>query len=127
MQPSDKKVLIIDDDKLILKISKDTFLSAGFQVQEAENGELGLKIAETFKPDIILLDILMPIMDGMTMLKKLREYEWGREIPVIVLTSLKDSSNISTAMENKVFQYIIKDDFKAQTLLESAKEILSNH
>lgn len=127
MEQKGKKVLIIDDDKLILKMAKDTFLSAGYEVQEAENGEQGLKIAEAFKPDLILLDIVMPIMDGMTMLVKLRGSPWGGEIPVIMLTSMKDSGNISTAMQYKVFQYIIKPDFKAEILLDSAKEVLSKN
>ena len=125
MEPKSKKVLIVDDDLLILNMLKDTFSQAGFEISTAENGEEGLKTAETFKPNIILLDIVMPKMDGITMLKYLRQTQWGQEIPVIILTSLKDSGNISTAMEYKVFQYVVKPDFKPQTILESTKEILS--
>lgn len=120
------KVLVVEDDKLILEMVSKAFTDTGYDVCKAENGEEGLEKAREFVPNIIILDIVMPKMDGITMLGRLRETEWGKDTPVIILTSQLDSEKISETMSNKVFKYIIKSDFDIQNLLESARILLSN-
>ena len=83
-----KKILIVEDDKSFLWILKQSFASEGFTVLVAEDGEAGLDLAEREKPDLILLDILMPKMDGITLSKKLKQLNSG--IPIMFLTNLKD-------------------------------------
>src|SRR6185295_10847997 len=88
-----KKILIVEDELPMLNALSDTFKDEGFIVIQAHDGEEGLESAKETLPDIILVDILMPKMDGMTMLKKLREDENGKNIPVIVLTNVAPDSN----------------------------------
>lgn len=116
----DKKILIVEDDKNFLWILKQSFVSEGFNVLTAEDGELGLDIAEREKPDIILLDILMPKMDGIAVAKKLKEA--GNKAQVMFLTNLKDVQHISEAMDTvKETDYLIKSDFHVDTIVSMVK------
>ena len=97
-------ILIVEDEKIISKTYADELRDNGFNVLVAENGAEGLKIAISKKPDLILLDILMPVMDGLTMMNMLRrEVIYGKNVPIILLTNL-------SADEEKIMQAIIKDD-----------------
>ncbi len=86
--PKVKKILIVEDEAPLRAILKDNLLYEGFAVIEARDGKEGLSLAKKEKPDLILLDILMPKMDGITMMEKLRKERWGRNIPIILLTNL---------------------------------------
>lgn len=103
-----KCVLIVEDETDIREAMAEAITDAGFEVFQAENGQVGLIMAKSQKPDVILLDIRMPIMDGHEMLRRLREDEWGRKANVIMLTSMDDVSNIAHAHEGKIQEYIIK-------------------
>jgi DNA-binding response OmpR family regulator len=81
------KVAIIEDDAAISQMYRIKFEAEGYEVETAENGKLGLALAEDMKPDIILLDLMMPIMTGEEMLAALRRTEWGKNIKVIILTN----------------------------------------
>lgn len=121
---ANKKVLIVDDDKEYLWILRQGFDNEGFSVVFAQDGEEGLKMAEAEKPDLILLDILMPKMDGITMAKKLREK--GIKSQIIFLTNLKDEEHISKAVEAvKETEYIIKSDLHIKQIIERVKERLA--
>ena len=76
----DKKILIVDDEPALLTALVDKFTRAGYTVGIAENGKEGLKLALKNRPDLILLDIIMPVMDGITMLYKLRKDSWGGKL-----------------------------------------------
>ena len=91
----EKKVLIVEDSKLLRAVVKDALMSAGFVVYEADNGLLGLETAKRIQPDLIMLDVVMPIMDGMTMYKELRKDDWGKNIPVIMLTGTEEARMMS--------------------------------
>ena len=80
MPHTGKKILIVEDDNSVRKVFKDRLLQEGFSIIEASDGEEGLATALKEHPDLILLDILMPKMDGMTMLSKLHQDEWGRQL-----------------------------------------------
>src|SRR5215468_9996824 len=81
------KVAIIEDDEAISQMYRIKFEGEGYEVETAENGKLGLALAEEMKPDIILLDLMMPIMTGEEMLAALRKTDWGKDIKVIILTN----------------------------------------
>ena len=119
-----KKILIIDDNVNLTGVLVDKFTSSGFEALGAYDGEDGLKKALEFRPEIILLDIVMPKMDGLEMLKKLREDEWGGKVKVIILTALGEASNIATAMESKVTSYLIKTDYSLDQIVKNVQERL---
>jgi DNA-binding response OmpR family regulator len=81
------KVAIIEDDAAISQMYRIKFEAEGYEVETAENGKLGLALAEEMKPDIILLDLMMPVMTGEEMLAALRRTDWGKDIKVIILTN----------------------------------------
>jgi len=123
MPKINKKILIVEDDKSFLWILNQSFVEEGFLVIFARDGEEGLKLVETEKPDLILLDILLPKMDGLTMAKKLKEK--GLKPQIIFLTNLKDSDHISEAMEIfKEIDYIIKSDLGIDQIIKRVKERL---
>src|SRR5882762_3651138 len=107
-----KNVLIIEDEQSILRLLSDELKRGGYGVTTAMDGVAGLEKALSEHPDIILLDIIMPKMDGITMLKKLREQDdWGKIVPVIILSNLGDSSHIFDSLQQGVHDYLVKSDW----------------
>lgn len=121
---SNKKILIAEDERPMLRALTDTFENEGFNVFGAEDGEEGLKIAFKEHPDVILIDLLMPKMDGMTMLKKIREDEWGKDVPVIILTNLSDVDKIAETVENGISHYLVKTDWSLEEIVKKVKKLL---
>jgi DNA-binding response OmpR family regulator len=103
-----KKVLIIDDDQSFVWILSQSLHNDGFSILTAENGQAGLKIIEEEKPDLILLDIMMPVMDGIEMAKNLKKKSIST--PVIFLTNMSDADHMSAALEIFPADYILKSD-----------------
>ncbi len=128
MTQVNKKILIVEDEMSQRKALVDKFTREGFQVLEARDGEEGLRIALKEQPNIILLDIVMPKMDGMTMLKKLRqENDWGKSVPVILLTNLSsDDDKINKGItEDEPAYYLVKSNWPINEVVEKVKERLS--
>jgi len=121
----EKKVLIVEDDKFLCKMLGDKLAQVGFSVLEAYDGEEALRMAQDERPALILLDIVMPIMDGVTMLKKLRESVEGREIQVIILTNLGDSDDVENAVKEGVHDYLVKTQWLPDDLVKKVKERFS--
>ncbi|PIT92875.1 MAG: hypothetical protein COU08_00125 [Candidatus Harrisonbacteria bacterium CG10_big_fil_rev_8_21_14_0_10_42_17] len=125
-----KKALIVEvveDDKALSLSLSDNLKKEGIGVIVVGNGEEGLAIAIKEKPDLILLDILMPKMDGMTMLRKLRALnEWGKHVPVIILTNLSsnDEKRMRDVTELEPTYYLEKVDWKICDVLEKVKDRL---
>ncbi|MEO8065932.1 MAG: response regulator [Candidatus Doudnabacteria bacterium] len=122
------KILIIEDDASLLKVLTDMLQLEGFEPLTAINGEEGLKKALSENPDLILLDILMPVMDGLTMLEKLRRAnDFGKTVPVIILTNLSaDSADvIKKVAKNNPSYYIVKSSLTIQEVVEKIKERLA--
>ncbi len=118
-----KKVLIIDDDKILLRALSDKFQREGYEVIAAADGNEGLqKITGVDKPDIVLLDIVMPVKDGITMLKEMRAMDFVKDIPVILLTNLSDATNTMQAVQNGVHDYLIKSDWKIDDVVKVVAE-----
>jgi DNA-binding response OmpR family regulator len=125
---NNKRILIVEDDSSLRNVLHDKFILEGFDVLDAQDGEEGLASALSFHPDLILLDIVMPKMDGMTMMKKLRGTdEWGKNVPVILLTNLSaDDEKINQAIAiNEPAYYLVKSDYTISYLVEKIKERLS--
>lgn len=117
-----KKILIVDDDVAILKSLVYQFKKDGFRVVEAKDGEEGLQVALLEKPDIILLDIMMPKKDGMEMLAELRSQdEWAKDVPVILLTNMSDTDKVSDAVNLGVYDYLVKSDWKLEDVVKTVK------
>lgn len=117
-------ILVVDDDVPLLKAVCGKLEREGFQVFEAKNGQEGLDLALSNHPDLILLDIIMPVMDGMSMFEKLRQDAWGKNAKVIVLTNLSDNTKLAEALELKSYGYLVKIDWKIEDVVAKIKETL---
>ncbi len=123
----EKKILVVEDEQSLMVALVDKFTHEKFSVLQAKNGEEGLAIALKERPDMILLDIVMPIMDGMTMLKQLRDAnEWGKAVPVILLTNLTsdDEGRIKDVAELAPAYYLVKTDWKIKDVVAKVRERL---
>lgn len=119
-----KKILIVEDEPAMLTALSDTFVREGFTVLPARNGEEGLTLMSK-SPDLILLDIVMPRLDGVEMLKRMQGDEFMKEVPVIILTNLPDSEKIVQAIGgDEVYAYLIKSNWKLEGIVEKVKERL---
>ncbi len=121
-----KKILIVEDEESMLNAISDYLTNQEFATLTARDGEEGLEISLKEHPDLILLDILMPKMDGMIMLQKLRLDEWGKGAPVIILTNVSPNANtvINSVLQNEPAYYLVKSDVKLEGILEKIKEVL---
>jgi CheY-like chemotaxis protein len=116
-----KTILIVEDEIPLLKALSQKLTSEGFTVLEAKDGVEGLNSALSNHPDLILSDIVMPNMDGLTMLQKLREDQWGQTAQIILLTNLNDTKDVDTAVQNQVFDYLVKNDWKLKDVVDKIK------
>jgi DNA-binding response OmpR family regulator len=120
-----KKILIIEDDRPLREAIKDKLVREGFSCIEAKNGKEGFEMALREHPDLILLDIVMPIMDGITMLKELRKDKWGKKAKIILLTNLSDNEKLAEVMQYEVFDYLVKSDWKIENIIKQIREQLN--
>ena len=120
-----QKVAIVEDDLAISQMYRLKFEAEGYQVQTAENGKLGLELAETMKPDIILLDLMMPEMTGDEMLAELRKKPWGKDITVIILTNLGEEEAPKSLKELNVHSFIVKAEMTPSQVAQRVKQALS--
>lgn len=118
-----KKILVIEDDVILSSTLADNLRQAGFEVIGALDGQEGFAFALEKKPDLILLDIALPKMDGITLLKKLRQDEWGKRVPVIILTNLSSPKDIAEAVE-WAEEYLVKSDWKIEDVVARVRERL---
>jgi DNA-binding response OmpR family regulator len=119
-----KKILIVEDDELLAKTLYNSLKEEGYLVSVAYDGLEALALAEEKKMDLILLDLNMPKMDGLTMLVKLRETNWGKNIKVIILSNFNDEAKVLEALNNSVFCYLVKSDWDLDKIVLKIKEEL---
>lgn len=119
-----KKILIVEDEPNLLDVLRDAFTAAGFTVFKASDGDEGYKMAMETRPDLILIDVLMPKMDGITMFKNLRQHEELKKIPGIILTNLNDTKTIESALESGAYDFLVKSDWDPKDLVKRVKEKL---
>lgn len=124
-KPGKTKILVVDDEPNIVQTLKDRLEMNEYTVFTACNGDEGLRTAERETPDLILLDVIMPIMDGHEMLEKLRQQDWGKDISVIMLTARSQTQDIERARACQVDDYIIKP-FDLSELLEKIESIVES-
>jgi CheY-like chemotaxis protein len=122
------KVLVVEDEEIICKTYADELTDSGYTVLVAGNGKEGLELALHEKPDIILLDILMPVMDGLSMMEQLRkEGVYGKNVPVILLTNLSagEEKIMKSVIKNEPAYYLVKSDWSLSQVIEKIGERLS--
>jgi DNA-binding response OmpR family regulator len=105
---SDKTILLIDDDELVLKLLDINFRPRGFKVIDFLGGEGAFEKAREAKPSLIILDIMMPLVDGWAVLEQLKKDDTTREIPVIILTVKGSPNDMSKALDMGAYRYVIK-------------------
>ncbi len=118
------KILIVEDDRAIRELYLLKLRLDGFDVHSAVDGVEGLQMAEELMPDMILLDILMPRMNGADMLQKLRETEWGADMRVIMLTNLSKDEAPSILKFLNVDRYVIKAHYTPRQVVDIVREVL---
>jgi CheY-like chemotaxis protein len=121
---SKKCILVVEDESVLRKSLVSALEDAKFKVLEAENGKKGLEIALKNKPDLILLDLLMPVMDGWTMLKHLRKDKWGKNVFVFILTNSEPSAQMNDEASHIPYRsaYIMKVDCDLGEIVKLATE-----
>lgn len=117
-----KTILIIDDDVNIAQLLSDKLEHAQYETIVATNGETGLEIALQKHPTLILLDIKMPKMDGLTTLKKLRQNSWGKNVPILILSNLDSPDYVSDALKEMATDYLTKSDWSLESIVKRIKE-----
>ena len=120
-----KKLLIIEDDLVLQKALSEYLATEGFEVDCAEDGELGVEKAIANKPDLILLDIVLPKKDGYTVLVEVRANENTKHVPIVLLTNLGSISDVEKALELGATTYLVKADYKLEEVTAKVKEILN--
>jgi len=119
-----KKILIVEDDEALSGAIAAKLTTKKFKALVAHNGQIGLSMALSEKPDLILLDLLMPVMDGIAMLKKLRADAWGVNVPVIVMSNFSEADKTAEALSYDVHDYLVKSDWKLEDIVNKVNEKL---
>lgn len=120
------KIAIIEDNQAISQMYRFKFEAEGYDVQTAENGKLGLALVESLKPDIILLDLMMPEMTGDAMLAKMRATPWGKDLKVIILTNMGEQEIPAAVKELGVSAVILKADMTPRQVADLVKKQLEH-
>lgn len=118
------KVAIVEDDLAIAQMYRLKFEAEGYKVEIAENGKLGLALCEQMKPDILLLDLMMPEMNGDEMLEKMRKTEWGKNIKVIILTNVGEQEAPESLRILGIDAYIVKAEMTPRQVADLVKQKL---
>lgn len=119
-----KKILVIEDEATLQKALTEYLTEEKFEVVGALDGEEGVEKAETEMPDLILLDIILPKMDGFKVLEEIKSNEKTKKIPVILLTNLESAEDIQKAFEKGATTYLVKSDYKLEDVVSKIKETL---
>jgi len=125
MNEKDKKILVVEDEEALRMSLVDSLTSEGFTVVSATNGEEGIEVAHKENPDLILLDIVMPQMDGIVMAQKLKA-EKGDKIPMIILTNFDDPDHVRRAVESNIFDYFVKSDWRIKDIITAVRKKLNS-
>jgi CheY-like chemotaxis protein len=121
---SKKKILIVEDDNFVAEVYSTKLLEMGHEITIAQNGEEGLNILKENTPDLILLDIIMPVMGGIEMLEELKKNEEWKKIPVILLTNVGEKDSIQKVQNLGVQDYLIKSHFTPAEVIEKIDAVL---
>jgi DNA-binding response OmpR family regulator len=121
------KILIVEDDPLMSRMYQKIFTFEGYEADMAVDGQEGLDKARTDKPTLILLDVMMPKLNGLQVLEKLKIDPETKAIPVIMLTNLAGEQDAETALSKGAIKYIIKSEHEPKEVADMVKEILAGY
>ena len=108
-----KSILVVEDEEAMLEALSSKLEKKNYKVFRASDGEAGYNLAMQEKPDLLILDIIMPKIDGMELMQKIREDSgWGADVPIIMLTNVTDPENVSTAANLRVYDFLVKTDWR---------------
>lgn len=119
-----KKILVIEDDRFLRELIKKKLLLEGFDVADAVDGEEGVKKTKEEKPDLILLDLILPSIDGFEVLSKIKEDSTTASIPVIILSNLGQREEIEKGLKLGAVDYLVKAHFTPGEIIEKVKNII---
>jgi len=119
-----KKILFIEDESVLQKTLEKTLTEEGYNMISALDGETGIGLARSQKPDLILLDLVLPKVNGFEVLKSLKKDPGTKKIPVIILTNLERMSDIDKALELGATTYLVKVDYSLDEVMEKIKKTL---
>jgi DNA-binding response OmpR family regulator len=120
------KIAIIEDDAAIAQMYRMKFEAEGYVVETAENGKLGLQLAQEMQPDIVLLDLMMPEMNGDEVLTKMRASDWGKDTKVIILTNMGEQEAPAILKELNVLSFIVKADMTPRQVADVVQKHISS-
>jgi DNA-binding response OmpR family regulator len=118
------KILIVEDEEILLTALTEELKQEGFETIGAKDGEEGVEMAAKEQPDLILLDLVMPRLDGIGALKQIKENAETKEIPVVILTNLSDYDKISDALSLGAMDYLVKANYRLEDLVNKVKTVL---
>jgi DNA-binding response OmpR family regulator len=127
-EPIKNSILIVEDESSLRGALVDKFTREAFMVYEAKDGEVGLETALAHQPDVILLDMMMPKMDGISLLRQLRhKNEWGKRVPVLLLTNVSsdDKRMLKEVAEDGLVNYLVKSDWSISMLVKRVRDAIA--
>ncbi|MDD4271565.1 MAG: response regulator [Patescibacteria group bacterium] len=124
MEKNNKKILVVEDDPMISSMYKTKFEADGFEVFVADNGVVGLELAKKEKPDIIMLDVILPQLDGFSVLDQVKKDEITKDIPVIMLTNLGTEEDKAKGQAMGALDYLVKASLTPGQVSEKIKKAL---
>jgi CheY-like chemotaxis protein len=119
-----KSVLIVDDEESLVNVLARKFTDEGVVAYTAHNGREGLEVALEKHPDLILLDIMMPEMDGFDVMNALHADEWGKTVPIILLTNSSSIETVSKAVSSGMSEFLVKTDMRLDQVVTHVKDRL---
>jgi len=118
------KILIVEDEPILQKTLSAAFAQEGFEIKSALDGEIGLNLAKQEKPNLILLDLILPKMDGFEVLEALQKDDETKDIPVIILTNLENTQDIEKALILGAKTYLVKANYDLKDVIKKVKETI---
>ncbi len=115
-----KTVLVVEDELPLRKAMRDRLVEAGFTVYEAGDGAEGLTVALAKHPQVILLDVLMPMVSGLDMAAHLRQDPWGKQVPVVILSNIDGIGQVQEALDQSIYTYLVKEDTSLDEIVAKA-------
>ncbi|KPJ54719.1 hypothetical protein AMJ47_03750 [Parcubacteria bacterium DG_72] len=119
-----KKILVIEDDKFLRELISQKLLKEGYDVSEAIDGERGIESAKIEKPDLILLDLILPGIDGFEVLARIKSDPEASEIPIIILSNLGQKDDIEKGLNMGAVDYLIKAHFTPAEIIEKIRTVM---
>lgn len=119
-----KKILFIEDESALQRAVTQILSEEGYQVLSALDGKIGLRLAQKERPDLVLLDLILPKKDGFEVLRELKQNQETKQIPVIILTNLEGGADVERALSLDATTYLVKTNYRLEEVVEKIKQTL---